>query len=186
MNVRRKLQPRTYIPLAGLLAVLATAPTASAGSLLSGYSGPGGGAQVIVGATLLPGGGGQGGGGQSGGGQGGGGQGGGGAAAQTGGASLAAPDGTAPAVSGGSAGPRPAHAVTSASGGHVHGTRVGASSAVATPVVDSTPVRDVAASSSGGTRVLGLSIGDLLLVLLAAGALILTAGLTRRLTRAAG
>jgi hypothetical protein len=181
MNVRRKLQPRTYIPLAGLLAVLAAAPTASAGSLLSGYSGPGGGAQVIVGATLLPGGGGQGGGGQ-----GGGGQGGGGAAAQTGGASLAAAGGTAPAVSGGSAGPRPAHAVTSASGGHVHGTRVGASSAVATPVVDSTPVRDVAASSSGGTRVLGLSIGDLLLVLLAAGALILTAGLTRRLTRAAG
>jgi hypothetical protein len=153
------------------MAVPSAAPAAAgANSLLSGYGGPGQGNQAILGAALL--GGPAGGGGTSG-------PAGAGSAAVGGGSAAGTPPGQAadpPALAkrnaahraggAGKRGHRPAKAPT------------GAAAASRTPY----PASEATASNTGSFT-LGLSGADGMFILLAAAALAVTAGLTRRLVR---
>jgi hypothetical protein len=163
---------RTIFTTLGLAAVLWTAAPASAGSLLSGYGGPGQGNQAILGAALLngPHGGGRGGSGAGGGPSGGAG------AGQTG----------SPVTSKGARGPTTSTGSASGRGGRgeggarSHGPN-GSASAGGAPTYP--PPSSNAALASADSNTLGLSGADLLFVLLAVGVLALTGTLTMRLTR---
>jgi hypothetical protein len=164
MHAKRSVAGMTVTLLALALSTLAPA-TADAGSLLSGYGGPGEGNQVILGSALLntPGGGG----GSTGGG--------------STGASSTTPDiGDAAAASGAPAGsPDRGHAPESAgTDKQVNGGAGKVSDSDARPYATT--------SELVGSQTLGLSSGDLVDVLLALGALILTGALTGRLARQPG
>jgi hypothetical protein len=182
----RSLLPRATFVSLSLAVALATLPAgALAGSLLSGYGGPGGGAQAILGSTLVNGSGG----GSNGGGSGGGVSGGGAAPAAVGTSSYGQ------GKVGGSAQARAAaHRAAGAarSTGGVqgrHGAARSSSSNGASAGAPSTytysdssrTAATLAAAEEGGP--LGLSGTDLLLIALAIGALVFTTGLTRRLAR---
>lgn len=157
---------RTIIFIVGSLVAFAGVPSdlAPASSLLSGYGGPGQGSQAILGSTLLNGPGG-----------------GGGSGASAGSTSAA------PATAGGS-GTQPGAGGQARS--HEHsGTSRGSHAAASTPR-SSAPasIADVYSAAERGapassTGTLGLSRADFLLIVLALGALALTAVLTWRLTR---
>jgi hypothetical protein len=153
------------ITTAALLALaLALPATAHAGSLLSGYGGPGQGNQAILGATVI--------GGASGGGStGGGGSSSGGESSAT---SATTPATSTPSSRGsahhpGKAKTRQGHASVSPSGAH--------------RAASTLSLKDTA---SVATPALGISGTDLLYVLLALGALILTAAITGWLVRRPG
>ncbi len=155
-----------------VLALSAAAPAvAGAGSLLSGYGGPGQGNQAILGSALLNGP--SGGGGSTGGGSTGGGS--------TGGGSLAIAAGRQ-AAAGSRTGRASAGAVA---GKHLNARVRRASTSGSHPYRDAS---DSAASGAGngGSQTLGLSGADVLYVLLAVAALGATAAFTRSLTREPG
>ncbi|HEY7960595.1 MAG TPA: hypothetical protein VID29_01625 [Solirubrobacteraceae bacterium] len=175
--IRRRPTARRYAPLAlSLLVAGALLPAdATAGSLLSGYGGPGSGAQAILGSTLVGGAG-------SGGGSGsGGGGGGGGGVATTGGVGMSGAAGR------GGATPAGGRGTNAASAGSAHNGSGGAdrTSAHASPTYrpSTLPRIGAMAAAAEDPGPLGLSGTDLLLVGLAAGALIVTAGITRRMAR---
>jgi hypothetical protein len=155
------------ITTAALLALaLALPATAHAGSLLSGYGGPGQGNQAILGATVI---GGAGGGSTSGGSSSSGGE-----STATSATSAASPATSTPSPRGSAHHPgktktRQGHASVSPSG--AHGT------------ASTLSLKDTA---SVATPALGISGTDLLYVLLALGALILTAAITGWLVRRPG
>jgi hypothetical protein len=171
---------RIALALAPLVALSASAPTvASAGSpLLSGYGGPGAGEQVIVGSTLLIGArGGAGSGGSSGSG--------GSAGASQGGSGASPPNGSRATLSG-----------AGSNGGSIAGNRGGGSQARgalragrgvdprtgranANPYVYPAALR----SASTDSPLLGISGGDMLLLIATIVTLVLTGVLTIRLTR---
>lgn len=167
--------------LPAMLAGLALLPaSASAGSLLSGYGAPGGGAQAIVGSALVNGG-------SGGGGGGGAGASGTGASAQ--GTGAASGSGATSSQGGGQggagAGSSAAHATHS---GHAHagaptlaGGSGGGASAGSAPAYTYPGAARMA--STGNSGALGFTGTDLLLLFLVLGVLALTAGLTRRLAR---
>jgi hypothetical protein len=175
---------RTIISTLSLLAVLAIAPAgASAGSLLSGYGAPGGGAQAIVGSALVNAPRGGGGGGSSGSGP----------SSATGAGSAASTHGSTSTrgASGGQAvgqgAPRggaldkigSAHRQARADTGRSeapNGTSAGASSAY-------TASGATNAASLGDSGALGFTGSDLLLVVLVLGILAIAAGFTRRMAR---
>jgi hypothetical protein len=168
---------RAIITTATLLVagVVGTIPaTASAGSLLSGYGGPGQGNQAILGSALI--------GGSSGGGG-------------TGGPAALGSTATGSGQSAG--GPSTVAAGTAGRKGPVHSARsrhgVGGKDAPA-PRSSETPAGAARSGTSrlrvgaGGaeeasTPALGITGADLVYILLATGALVLTGGLTRQLTR---
>ncbi len=148
---------------AGITALILTlaAPAAQAGSLLSGYGGPGQGNQAILGATLL------------GGGAGGSRGGSGGPTTSTGttppaGSTASSTSKGAPTGSSGASRKRSGGG-TAATPSRPHGSRA------ALPL----------AREAGDGRALGLSGADLLYMLLAFAGLVLTAAITRRLARQA-
>jgi hypothetical protein len=160
----------TTVTLLVLAVSASTPPAADAGSLLSGYGGPGQGSQAILGSALLKG--------PSGGGGSGGGSsplsaGGGEAAAGTRASTTPASDANAPASIGGGRQKQANGSAGRASGGgfraYTHTSGLTASRV-----------------SVGGSQTLGLSGADLLYIFLALGALVLTAVLTRRLARQPG
>jgi hypothetical protein len=163
------------------LSLLAALPVAaSAGSLLSGYGGPGQGSQAIIGASLVNGGGGTGGprGGDSGGGSGAG-------AGPASSATSSVPTGTSP---GGTVAvrSRPGKHVGGAGSGKRRNSPVGSVSAggsEGSPAPSSSAAARLAAArlAPEGASTLGLSRENLLFVLLALGALILTGFFTRRM-----
>ena len=162
----------TALALAALLAgALPAAPAAAAGGpLLSGYGGPGEGNQAILGSTLI--------GGPSGGA-------GGGSGAGTA-AALSSPETPAAGASGPSAGAgrggtRATRAHHSSGAGHPRGSN-GAARAT-TPAYRS--VAPVALASATGSQALGLSSADVVLIVVALAALLLTAALTKGLARRA-
>jgi hypothetical protein len=167
MKSYRKLTP--IIALAVTLSVFAPA-SAPASSLLSGYGGPGQGAQAILGSALLNGPSGRGGGGSAGGG-----------GAAGGSATPTAPLGAA------STGGR---ATTSGPGRHRPATvRNGSQTAPTATVVGaygSYPRVGASQASAGGNGPLGLSDSAFLFALLALTALVFTGLLTRGLTKASG
>jgi hypothetical protein len=165
---------RMFISILTGLALLspATLPaTAAAGSLLSGYGGPGQGNQAILGSTLINGTSGGGGGGSGAAGSGGGSGGGSGAAS----ASLLIARG--PVATGGPRGGAARHASGSKLAGHPNGA-VGAVSKPASPV----PL-GLARSASGGSGALGLSGTDLMYIILALAIVAITGAATRQLMR---
>ena len=155
---------------AGLLAVIV--PVANAGSLLSGYGGPGQGNQAILGTTLI-------GGGSSGGGSAGGGSGSSGTTA--GGGSIAIAEGARGSGHAGAAAQRStgrAGSRTGAAGGtRGAGGAPRRSSSVAVTTLGLSPAASV------GAPPLGISGAVLVYILLAAAALVLTGALTGRLAR---
>jgi hypothetical protein len=161
-----------------VLAGSALAPAmAVAGSLLSGYGGPGQGNQAILGSALLNGP--SGGGGAGGRGSGGGGAGGvGGGGAPVGGARDEAA--ARARGSGAPAGPQ----ASGPSGGqkHANGSSGNASGGGFRPYTR-TSNQTASQGSSGGSQTLGLSGADLVYILLALGVLVLTGVLTRKLVR---
>jgi hypothetical protein len=167
------MKTRTVTVLAALTLSLCSvgAATASAGTLLSGYGGPGQGNQAILGSGLLN---------TPGGGHGGGSGSGGGTASGASGTSAtsgSASGGSTGAAHGGkgtrSAGGAPSHesAKGSATGGSA---AAGAGSAVVTQ------------TASVSVPTLGLSGADLLYILLAVAVLVMTAVFTRQLARRQG
>jgi hypothetical protein len=166
MKSHRKITP--IIALAVTLSVFAPA-SAPASSLLSGYGGPGQGAQAILGSALLNGPG-RGGGGSPGG----------------GGSAVASPTGTAPlgAVSTGG------QTTGSGPGGHRHANaRNGSQTAASAPVAGAYgayPRVGASQAAAGGNGPLGLSDSAFLFALLALTALLFTGLLTRGLTKASG
>ncbi len=164
MHAKRSLTSMTVTLLTLAVSVLAPA-TADAGSLLSGYGGPGEGNQVILGSALLntPGGGGGSAGGSS-----------------TGTSSTTPDTAGAGGASGAPAGSEDrGHAPKSAGTGKQDNGGAG-------KVSDSDAQPYARTSELVGSQTLGLSSGDLVDVLLALGALILTGALTRRLARQPG
>jgi hypothetical protein len=164
MKSHRKITP--IIALAVTLSAFAPA-SAPASSLLSGYGGPGQGAQAILGSALLNGPSGRGGGGSGGGPAGG------------------SPTGTAPlgAVSTGG------RTTGSGAGRHRPATARNGSQTAATATgsgVNGSYPRVGAQASAGGTGPLGLSDSAFLFALLALTALLFTGLLTRGLTKASG
>jgi hypothetical protein len=166
MISHRKVVPIVVL----LLGSLAAAPnSASAGTLLSGYGGPGQGSQAILGLTLL-GGPANGGGGAAGGGQ---------AGASGLGAATAAGQG------GGATG---SAAHRRGTGRHGKGSQPlgagasGGSRSAYQPYVPTGATR----LSSAGSGILGLSGSDLLLVLLALAGLLFAGALTRGLAQGDG
>jgi hypothetical protein len=161
------------VPL--LLGGLLMPTGASAGTMLSGYGGPGAGDQAILGSTLVGGSGASGGGGA-------GSSGSSGSASTSSGVAAGGATANTAAPSGGASAGKPAK------GSH-HGSRGNSStrhtSAGATPAYSvSTGSRPQAAVNvSSGFEPLGLSGSDLVLVLIVAGGLVLTGGFTRRLAR---
>ena len=158
---------------AGLLAVIV--PAADAGSLLSGYGGPGQGNQAILGATLI-------GGGSSSGGSAGGGSG---PTGPTGGAgSIALAEGTAGGSrAAGGSGPSRRHGAGAPSR-PASGSK-GSSSAPGVSSSGSATTVSLAQTASISTPPLGISGTVLVYILLAAAALVLTGALTGRLARRA-
>jgi hypothetical protein len=157
---------RTITATLVVAALCALAPAAQANSLLSGYGGPGQGSQVILGATLVGGGGGASGSGSGGGTSAGGG---GGSSQGPAGASTGAAEGSSGGSSHAPTGSR--HAAGGAGGGHASSSDARAYSSAALlaahePAADSSPF--------------GLSGTDLLFILLVLGGLVLTGVLTRR------
>jgi hypothetical protein len=175
------------IVLTGLIVVAITAAPpalAMAGSLLSGYGGPGQGSQAILGSALLGGGsggdGGSSGGGPSGGGTAGSGQ-----------------VGSSGSFHSSGSSPQTGSAITSIRGVSGNGTRgaPGASGRRGTAGVRASDAgantypavsAERAYLAGAGSGMLGLSVDDLLYVLLALVALVLTGVLTRRLVRPMG
>jgi hypothetical protein len=166
----------TTLTIACLVAFLAALPAAaSAGSLLSGYGGPGQGSQVILGSSLIKGGGG------SGGPSNGGGSNGGGEPTTAAGAQTAAPA-TVSAVTSHSTRPHTASGTSRhgvAGGGPGKQVRVAGSVQAHPAFSAAVPAR---AEPEGPTTV-GVSRENLLYVLLALGALIFTGLLTKRMAR---
>jgi hypothetical protein len=162
MSVRSTTIGRTFAISVTLIAV--AAPTALANPLLSGYGGPGQGAQTIIGGGLVnpPSGG--------------------------SGAAAGAPTAAELTVAGS---PAPAAATTGrgAKGRPSHGHKGAGGSprttTASTPAVTGKPslssATAVASSASGGA--LGLSGGDVLLILVVVCCLVGTGALTRQLTR---
>jgi hypothetical protein len=179
---------RTITPIAALLMALsaATAAPALAGSLLSGYGGPGQGSQAILGSALLNGPRGGGSSGTSGGSS----DASGGAQGANGGAQSSANTGTPTELGSGAPGPSVARGRTTAAGpsrhaanGALHEGSAGiAESSAGVPSAYPASERAAAAQTSG---VLGLSSTDILYTLLAFCMLAFTGGLTRRLARTA-
>jgi hypothetical protein len=163
MSVRRMTRIGRTLTTAVMLLTFAVAPTAAgANPLLSGYGGPGQGDQAILGSGLVnpPGGG---------------------SAGRSGTVSSSeltvTPSHTAgPAASSGGS----KHDRRKAGGSGKQGTAKKSPAAPAS-VAPATGLQPVSSTSSGGT--LGLSGGDLLLIVLGLAALALTALLTRQLTR---
>jgi hypothetical protein len=149
------------------LAVLAIAvlpATAAASSLLSGYGGPGQGSQAILGSTLLNG---PGGGGSSGSG--------GGEATP---AALSQPSAAASAAGGHGAATAPHSAQKGPSGGSRARSHSGGKTTEPAGAKAASPVYIV--SRHADQPLLGISAGDLLAMIIAAGALVFVGGLTRR------
>ncbi len=177
----RRIITSAIVCIAALLAVIPAA--ASANSLLSGYGGPGQGSQVILGASLVNGprggGGSQGGGGSPGGGS----QTGGGSTVTRESSTVATPSSAGRASSQGTASHTVYHKHAGAGAGHakhvkavaVGGSASGAAAHAASPAVAA--VRPAAE----GSDTLGVSGIDLLYILLAVGALVLTGVLTKRI-----
>jgi hypothetical protein len=158
-----------------LLAVGLSPAAALAGSLLSGYGGPGQGNQAILGSALLNGPAGKGG-------SGGGGSSGASGASARGGSTGAGPR---PIVlsAGGAAGealPRPVRGQRHPGGAGRHASASGSQ-----PYTRTSRASEVYAAhdGAGGSPTLGISGADLLYILLALGTLVLTGVLTRRLAR---
>ncbi len=179
----------TPLTLTLLVVLVIYAPSSAlANSLLSGYGGPGEGNQAILGSALVGGAGGAGGGGSSNGSSGSSG----GSTGSTGSSSGAGTGGGASAgVSGASsAGSSDGRSTVggasrSAAGQASHSRAGGAKASGATARAYSLSSRDDASqSASGGWGSLALSAADLGYVLLAFGALGVTAVLTRRLAQA--
>jgi hypothetical protein len=170
---------RTTISTLTLMMLVLTvgAPaTASAGSLLSGYGGPGQGSQSILGTALL---------GAPSGGASGGGSGGAGATSGEGSSTSAAPTSSAPTGAGGTA-KSPVHTSRST-------RRSGSSPGTAGKPSGKPSLGDTGAyaqtssqASAGGSPALGLSGADIRDVLLALAALAMTGALTVQLARRAG
>jgi hypothetical protein len=163
------LKPMLLVPAAVMAAAMPT--SAAASSLLSGYGGPGQGNQAILGSTLLNG--------RS---NGGGGSSSGGGSAGSGSASLAnlAAPSTRPALKAHrshTAGRRSSSSAARGKKAAGTGGLAAASGAGAYPA--STPLR----SASAGSGALGISGADLLYIILAFGAVLLTGVLTRQLMR---
>jgi hypothetical protein len=176
MRSRRIITPA----IACIAAILAASPAAAPASpLLSGYGGPGQGSQVILGSSLINGP-------PKGGGGGGGSQGGGGSTGAGESSSAAAAGRLGTATGSGEA---PAgimvHKHVSTTGAHgtkakgvgVHGSSSGSQ---ANPAL---PTHAAVRPAAEGSETLGVSGIDLLYVLIALGALALTAVLTRRIAR---
>jgi len=180
------MKTRRFIDMTFLAAALAFAAvlpaSASAGSLLSGYGGPGQGNQAILGAALVNGPTGRGG-------HGSGGSGGSGAGAQGGGASSLAVAAVPAAGAGGtivvagSAAAHGSHALARGGRGSSAGhPRAGTTAAGSQrqPVASAAAVSE---TSVAGGPALGLSDADLLYILLALGVLLLTGVLTRKMAQ---
>ena len=174
---------RTIIKLTLIaLAVSAVVPAlASAGSLLSGYGGPGEGNQAILGSALLNGPSGKGGsGGGSGGARGAGGSG------SYGSLIAGAGEGQIASSSHGGGGPTGSSTSRSSKSGskqrHVQAGAGKASTSASQPYQQTN--RPSTKTSGGGSQPLGLSGADLLYILLALVVLALTGVLTRGLVRA--
>jgi hypothetical protein len=165
---------RTRILIPTTLAVVVLCPipaVAAASSLLSGYGGPGQGNQAILGSALLNGPSNRGGGGSAGGG------------GSTGaGGSSGAQSGT----SGGVQEARSNGAVSRASrpSGRSAKGKAGHPQAAVSRAYPNGPLSMT--RESGGSAMLGLSGKDVIYIILALGALVLTAALTRQLTRGHG
>ncbi len=179
MRIRR-FTDMTFLVTALAFAAILPA-SASAGSLLSGYGGPGQGNQAILGAALVNG--------PTGTGGHGGGGGGArayGAGTQAGGASSLAAQAAPGAGSVLAAGSAAAHGSRSPAGsgrGAAATPAVRAGATAASQLRPATPAAAVSGASVGGGPTLGLSRADLLYVLLALGALLLTGVLTRRMAQ---
>lgn len=159
-------------------------PSALAGSLLSGYGGPGGGTQALLGSTLVNGAG------PSGGSSGGSSSGGGSTAA---GGGIASVSGSAPARGSGSSGPGPGSSASGASGARGHnegskrangtpGTSAGGSAAY-TSGEGLAPAARAAAAKDVKQAPLGFTGTDALLLAFVLGVLVITMALTRGLAR---
>ncbi len=156
-----------------VLALAAVPSSANAGSLLSGYGGPGDGSQAILGSALL------------GGPSGGGGSGGRGTTTGAGGERLTV--GSAGAGSGGGAPAATGTSHESSSAGEGGKQLPRSPAAAATGFRGSGLAQRASVSASrGGSQTLGLSDADALYILLALGALVLTGALTRILARQSG
>ncbi|MGD1058795.1 MAG: hypothetical protein ABR992_15430 [Solirubrobacteraceae bacterium] len=174
---------RTIIKLTLIVLVVAvlTPAAASAGSLLSGYGGPGEGNQAILGSALLNGPSSKGGSGGSGGAAGAG------RSGSYGSLIASADEGRAANSSHGSGGStRSSSARSSKSGSKQRQVKAGAEKASnsASPPYTQTNRPSTQASSGGSSQPLGLSGADLLYILLALVVLALTGVLTRGLVRA--
>jgi hypothetical protein len=161
------MKTRTVTVLAALTLVLSSAgaAVASAGTLLSGYGGPGQGNQAILGSGLLnsPPGGGQGGG----------------SGGSSTGAGAATSNGSAGGTGTVSTGARHGStAAPGASGSHARG------SATRSAPAGGASAGGAAQTASVSVPTLGLSGADLLYILLTVAALAMTAVLTRQLTGA--
>jgi hypothetical protein len=171
---RRRTIKFTTASLLTLCLSAALPVAATAGSLLSGYGGPGQGSQEIIGAGLVHGG-------SHGGGSGGGGSGGGSSSAV--GPVAAATSNTGTGTTSGATSPRPRPGKHAAKANRTTRVRseagsVSAGGSKAHPALSPSAAVN-AAPAGGGT--LGLSGANLLYMALVLGALILTALLTRRL-----
>jgi hypothetical protein len=179
-------RPRLTIALVAVLALCAAglfSGAADAGSLLSGYGGPGEGNQAVLGSALINGPSGKGGAG---------GAGGAGAGGYPVAGSLAlASQSTSATGHGGAGRSRPGAAATDAKRGS--GVRANGKHAPTTAAQSSNRGsqayigaygQTASRRAHGGSQTLGLSGADLLYILLALGLLVLTGVLTRRLARA--
>jgi hypothetical protein len=153
--------------LTALAVLVATAlpATAAASSLLSGYGGPGQGSQAILGSTLLNGP-------RSGGGSSGSGGG------EVTPAALSEPAGAASAAGGQGATTTPRSSQKGGSGGSRARSHSGGQSTEPAGAKAASPVYIV--SRHADQPLLGISAGDLLAMIIAAGALVFVGGLTRR------
>jgi hypothetical protein len=187
MTRHRSISTPIFLTLSlTLIAVFAIAPgSASAGSLLSGYGGPGSGAQALLGSTLVnappPGGGSSGGGSSTSG------------TNPAGGASATTiGSGSGGGGTGGSAGPGGgAHGTGSAGvrGGHVGSGQGATGASKSSAAGSSTYLSSGSSLSAAGMAAaedagpLGLTGADVLLFALVLGLLAVTAGITTRLAR---
>jgi hypothetical protein len=153
--------------IACLVAVSAALPAAaSAGSLLSGYGGPGAGNQAILGSSLLNGGGGP-------------------PAGGPGGGGLSTPASGGSSTAGGLSLGTGAGRGGNSRGARSHSSRPGVAVAPVAGTSEAYLARVAASREVGGSDTLGLSGQVLILMLLVLGALIFVGVLTRRMTRAA-
>jgi len=173
MKTHRRLT--SVASLAALVLVCAPAG-AHAGSLLSGYGGPGQGSQVILGSALLNGPGG----GAHGGGEGGGGSASGGGSAGSAIAGGQAAAGTHAAPAGGAHAQARAHA---RSGSGIASPSRGGAASAAGPGAYVTASRSARSETAVPTPTLGISAADLVYILLGLAVLVMTAALTKTMTR---